>query len=236
MSVVITWFDPHEQAPALEGALRLTDNDGRREIIPAHTGDVLVPDAKQSEVTSAVNQAASGDSAAAERLLLMVYDSFRKLAARYLKGEKPGHTFSPTALVHEAYLKLLDQTRVDWRGKTHFFAVGAQAMRRILVDHARGKQRGKRGGGRIRIELDEATALSPQKDEDLLAVDEALSKLAKVDPRQAAIVELRFFGGMSVAEVAEVMKLSKRTIEGEWTAARAWLRREITGLLPGANK
>jgi len=185
--------------------------------------------ADPSQITKMVNDLAGGNRPAAEQLFGLLYDAFRGLAARYLKAERAGHTLSPTALVHEAYLKLVDQSRVNWQGRTHFFAVGAQVMRRILVDHARGKGRVKRGGGRIRIQLDEGLALSPQRDEDILAVDEALAKLAKVDPRQAAIVELRFFGGLSVAEVAEVLGLSKRTIEGEWTVARAWLRRELSG-------
>ena len=185
--------------------------------------------ADPSQITKMVNDLAGGNRPAAEQLFGLLYDAFRGLAARYLKAERAGHTLSPTALVHEVYLKLVDQSRVNWQGRTHFFAVGAQIMRRILVDHARGKGRVKRGGGRIRIQLDEGLALSPQRDEDILAVDEALAKLAKVDPRQAAIVELRFFGGLSVAEVAEVLGLSKRTIEGEWTVARAWLRRELSG-------
>jgi RNA polymerase sigma factor (TIGR02999 family) len=187
-----------------------------------------------SQITKIVNDLAGGNRPAAEQLFGLLYDAFRGLAARYLKAERAGHTLSPTALVHEVYLKLVDQSRVNWQGRTHFFAVGAQIMRRILVDHARGKGRVKRGGGRIRIQLDEGLALSPQRDEDILAVDEALAKLAKVDPRQAAIVELRFFGGLSVAEVAEVLGLSKRTIEGEWTVARAWLRRELSGDDPGS--
>jgi RNA polymerase sigma factor (TIGR02999 family) len=190
--------------------------------------------ADPSQITKMVNDLAGGNRPAAEQLFGLLYDAFRGLAARYLKAERAGHTLSPTALVHEAYLKLVDQSRVNWQGRTHFFAVGAQVMRRILVDHARGKGRVKRGGGRIRIQLDEGLALSPQRDEDILAVDEALAKLAKVDPRQAAIVELRFFGGLSVAEVAEVLGLSKRTIEGEWTVARAWLRRELSGDDPGS--
>ena len=190
--------------------------------------------ADPSQITKMVNDLAGGNRPAAEQLFGLLYDAFRGLAARYLKAERVGHTLSPTALVHEAYLKLVDQSRVNWQGRTHFFAVGAQVMRRILVDHARGKGRVKRGGGRIRIQLDEGLALSPQRDEDILAVDEALAKLAKVDPRQAAIVELRFFGGLSVAEVAEVLGLSKRTIEGEWTVARAWLRRELSGDDPGS--
>jgi RNA polymerase sigma-70 factor, ECF subfamily len=184
-------------------------------------------DRESSQATQIVNAIAAGDRSGADRLFSLLYGALRDLASRYLKGEKPDHTLSPTDLVHEAYMKLVDQTKVEWRGKTHFLAIGAQAMRRILVDHARYKHRAKRGGGRIRIQLNEQVALSPQKDEDLLALDEALVKLAEVDPRQAAIVELRFFGGLNVAEVAEVLGVSKRTVENEWTAVRAWLRREL---------
>ena len=126
-------------------------------------------------------------------------------------------------------MKLVDQSRVDWKGKSHFFAVAAQAMRRILVDHARSHQREKRGGGRARVALDEGVALSPQKDEDILALDEALERLAKIDPRQAKVVELRFFGGLTVDEAAETLKVSKRTVEGDWMFARAWLNRALRG-------
>ena len=126
-------------------------------------------------------------------------------------------------------MHLVDQTRVNWQGRTHFFAVGAQAMRRILVDHARAKHRAKRGGGWHRIELDEQCTVSPQRDADLLAVDDAIEKLAALDPRQARIVELRFFGGLTVEEVAEVLGVSKRTVESEWKIIRAWLRRELSG-------
>lgn len=188
-----------------------------------------MPEGDSTEVTRIVNDMVAGDRAVAERLFCLIYDSLHDLAARYLKGERPGHTLSPTALVHEAYVKLVDQSRVNWRGRTHFFAVGAQAMRRILVDHARHKHRIRRGGGRARIQLDDQIALSPRRDEDVLALDEALAKLAQVDPRQATVVELRFFGGLNVAEVADVLGVSKRTVEGEWTMARAWLRRELAG-------
>jgi RNA polymerase sigma factor (TIGR02999 family) len=131
-------------------------------------------------------------------------------------------------LVHEAFMKLVDQNRVTWKGRTHFFAVGAQAMRRILVDHARGRMRDKRGGKRERIQLTDDVTVSRAHDEDLLAVDEALAKLATIDKRQASIVEMRFFGGMTVAEVAEALGVSKRTVEAEWTHVRAWLRRELS--------
>ncbi len=181
-----------------------------------------------SEATQILAEMAAGDRSAAQRLLPMIYDEFRSLAARYLGRERAGHTLEPTALVHEAYMRLVDQSRVNWQGRTHFFAVGAQLMRRILVDHARHKGRAKRGGGRARITLDEHVAISPQRDEDLLALDEALQKLAQVDPRQAQVVELRFFGGLSVDEVAQVLGVSKRTVESDWTMVRAWLRRELT--------
>ncbi len=181
-----------------------------------------------SDATQVLAELAAGDQAAAQRLLPMIYDEFRALAARYLGRERAGHTLEPTALVHEAYMRLVDQSRVNWQGRTHFFAVGAQLMRRILVDHARHKHRVKRGGGRQRITLDEHVAISPQRDEDLLALDEALQKLAELDPRQAQVVELRFFGGLSVEEVATVLGVSKRTVEADWTMVRAWLRRELS--------
>jgi len=182
--------------------------------------------ADSDQITRLVSQAGAG-APVAEKLFALLYEPFRQLAARYLSGEKVGHTLTPTALVHEAYLKLVKQDRVDWQGKTHFFAVGAQVMRRILVDHARARGRVKRGGNALRLQLEENVALSPERDEDVLSVDEALQKLAQLDSRQASVVELRFFGGLSVAEVATVLGVSRRTVEGEWTAARAWLRREL---------
>lgn len=168
-----------------------------------------------------------GQKKAAEELMPLVYTEFQRLARKQLSGEGEGHTLQPTALVNEVYLKLIQQDRVDWKGKTHFFAIGAQAMRRILIDHARKRNRIKRGGDRARVEFDADLALSPGKDEDLLALEEALEKLEKLDERQARIVELRFFGGLTVAEVAEVLGVSKRTVESDWTMVRAWLRREL---------
>ena len=179
------------------------------------------------DATRMVNALAAGDQHVAEELMPLVYDEFRELAADYLRQETRAHTLQPTALVHEAYLRLIDQTRVNWQGRTHFFAVGAQAMRRVLVDHARARNRAKRGGGWQRITLDDQLQLSPGRDADLLAVDEAIDKLAQLDPRQARIVELRFFAGLTVEEVAEVLGVSKRTVENEWTIIRAWLRREL---------
>ena len=185
------------------------------------------PDAERIQALLAELQA--GDTQAARRLMPLVYDEFREIAARYLRRERGNHTLQPTALVNEAYLRLIDQSRVQWQGKTHFFAVGAQAMRRVLVDHARSRERLKRGGQRARVTLDEAVALSPERDEDVLALDEALEKLAALDDRQARIVELRFFAGLNVEEVAQLLGVSKRTVEGDWTMARAWLHRELAG-------
>lgn len=181
-----------------------------------------------SPATDLANGAGAGNRAAADELMHLAYDELHRLAKHYLRGEWASNTLQPTALVNEAYLRLIDQSRVSWQGRTHFLAVGAQAMRRILVDHARAKGRAKRGGGRQRIALDEGLTISPERDADLLAVDDALDKLRQIDPRQAQIVELRFFGGMTVEEVAVVLGVSKRTVENEWTIIRAWLRRELS--------
>ena len=180
-----------------------------------------------SPVTQLLAGLQDGDPSVAARLLPLVYDDFRALALRHLARERAGHTLQPTALVHEAYLKLVDQTRVNWQGRTHFFAVGAQAMRRILVEHARSRRREKRGGDRQRVELDEGAALAPERGVDLLDLDEALKRLEALDERQARVVELRFFGGLNMEEVAQALGVSKRTAEGDWRMARAWLHREL---------
>ncbi|NUQ65069.1 MAG: sigma-70 family RNA polymerase sigma factor [Pirellulales bacterium] len=184
-------------------------------------------DDPSSQTTAILQAVEAGDRAAVDRLVPLVYTELRALAASHLQRESPGHTLQPTALVHEAFLKLADQQRVHWQGRTHFFAVGAQIMRRILVDHARAKKTARRGAGRLRVPIEEGVTVSPRSEEDVLAVDEALERLAQIDGRQARIVELRFFGGLSVDEVAEAMGISKRTVEREWTAVRAWLRREL---------
>ncbi len=163
----------------------------------------------------------------ANNLFPQVYDQLKSLAKVYISRENPNNTLNVTDLVHEAYFKMVDQNRVDWKGKTHFFAVGATAMRRILVDYARAKKRVKRGGDQVRVELEEGRAISIHNDEHVLLIDEAIKELEKVDPRQAEIVELRFFSGMTVKEVAESLQVSKRTIEGDWTMAKAWLKRYI---------
>jgi RNA polymerase sigma factor (TIGR02999 family) len=186
----------------------------------------------RSEITRILQAAKAGDASAVNKLMPLVYDELRSLAGRFMSRERPGHTLQPTELVNEAFLRLVDHTRVDWQGRTHFFAVGARVMRRILVDHARSKLRKKRGERPQRVELTEKLTLTTDSLEDVLALDEALEKLNKVDPRQARIVELRFFGGLTVSEVAEVLNVSKRTVEGEWTMVRAWLRRELSAPPP----
>ena len=185
--------------------------------------------ADQTDVADTLVQVADGSDEAADRLMPLVYDRMRGLARSMLDRESPSHTLQPTALVNEVFLKMTDQNRVDLRGKSHFFAIGAKVMRRILVDHARTKKRQKRGGGMHRIPLEAGLQVSNRNDEDVLAIEEALTKLADMDPRQAEIIELRFYGGLTVQEVAEVLRVSKRTVESEWAMARAWLRRELSG-------
>lgn len=182
----------------------------------------------QDEVLRIFESINAGDRSAVDQLIPFVYDELRALAGKFLTRERPGHTFQPSDLVNEAYLRLVDQERVDWQGKTHFFAVGAQAMRRILVDHARSKLRKKRGERPQRVELTESLRISTEREGDVLALEEALERLEKIDADQARIVELRFFGGLTVSEVAQVMQVSKRTVEREWVMIRAWLRRELS--------
>lgn len=181
-----------------------------------------------SETTEILEALQAGSPGAADQLMRLVYDELHRIAANYLRKENAGHILQPTALVNEAFLKLIDQTRVNWKGKSHFLAVGAQAMRRILVDHARAAKRQKRGGGALRVGLFDEMALTTDNIEDVLAVDDALAKLETVDQRQSQIVELRFFGGLTVEQVADVIGVSKRTVENEWRMVRAWLRRELS--------
>jgi RNA polymerase sigma factor (TIGR02999 family) len=155
-----------------------------------------------------------------------VYDELRRLARSYMRQERSGHTLQSTALVHEAFLRLIDQ-KVQWNSRAHFFGIAAQMMRRILVDHAKAQSAAKRGAGAVRIELDEGLAAAPKRDVDLLALYEALERLTKVDPQRSRIVELRFFGGLSNEESAEVLGVSPATIQRQWTGARAWLFHEL---------
>ncbi|MFH1746614.1 MAG: sigma-70 family RNA polymerase sigma factor [Planctomycetota bacterium] len=179
------------------------------------------------DITGILQRASDGDDSAVNRLLPLVYDELRALAESYLQQERPDHTLQATALVHEAYLRLVRQEEVQWRSRAHFFAVSAQAIRRILVDHARGHKRLKRGGDWERVRLEQEELWLSQTSVDVLALDEALEKLGQLHPRQAQIVELRFFGGMSLKEVARYLDISPRTVDGDWSMARAWLRREL---------
>lgn len=185
-----------------------------------------MPDICTSEL---LNRSLAGEHSAADHLIQEVYEKLHSLAQQLLRHESPAHTLQPTALVNEAYMRMVDQKNVDWKGATHFYAISARMMRRILVDHARGKKREKRGGGMERILLTDDLCVTNRDDHDVLAVDDAINKLAKLQPRQADIVELRFFGGLSVAQVAETLCVSKRTVEADWTVLRAWLRRELSG-------
>ena len=182
----------------------------------------------KADVTQLVRRAAAGSDSAVNELLPLVYDELRAIAQSYLASERRGHTLQATALVHEAYLKLVDQSRVQWRGRSHFFAVAAQAVRRILVDHARSKGAAKRGGDRRQVELAEAVEPEGKSTVDLVALDDALHRLRHLNERQARIVELRFFAGLTIDEIAEVLSASPRTVDSDWRMARAWLRHAVS--------
>lgn len=179
------------------------------------------------DVTRLLLQWSDGDPAALQDLLPLVYDELRQLARGYLYRERSDHTLQSTALVHEAYLRLVDQN-VSWQGRAHFFGIAAQMMRRILVDHARKKNAAKRGDGICKVTLEEEILGAGQRDVDVLALDEALTRLAKLDPQQSRIVELRFFAGLSIEETAEILKISPATIKRDWAMAKAWLFREMS--------
>jgi len=183
---------------------------------------------RSSRVAQLLEKFEPGNRYAEEQLFADVYTELRVIAAKYLHRERKSHTLQPTALVHEAYLKLVGQSRVDWQGRAHFLAAAAHAMRQILVDHARRHRAAKRGGNRHRIALDDNLAIESHRNVDLLAIEDALKKLTKLDARQAQMIELRFFGGLNIAEVAKVLGMSKRSVEREWTMVRAWLRQEFS--------
>lgn len=182
---------------------------------------------QQRDVTQILSDMHGGDRASLEKLLPMIYDELHALAAAQLRQERPGHTLQATALVNEAYLKLIELKHIRWEGRAHFFGAAARIIRRILVDHARGKDRLKRGGDRKRIPLDSSAIQDDGKSIDLIALHEALEKLEALDSRQSKIVELRFFGGLSMKEVSDVLGVSLRTVEGDWTMARAWLMEQL---------
>ncbi len=187
------------------------------------------PESKASKITQMLREWSDGKQEALDKLLPLVYKELHRQAARFLRKERPGHTLQTTALINEAYLKLVDRRDVEWESRTHFFAVAAQAMRRILVDYAKAKHREKRGGDNIKLSLDEAMLVAAkEKGVDLIALDEALDKLNFLDGQQARVVELKYFSGLSLEETAEALHVSRATVARDWEAARAWLHRELS--------
>jgi len=186
-------------------------------------------EAVRPNITEMLRQWSGGKTEVMDDLLPLIYEELRRRAAAYLRRERPNHTLQPTALVHEAYLRLIDQRQDNWASRDHFFAIAAQAMRRILVDHARGRHRQKRGGSNEDLPLEDALlAAADESNVDLIALDEAMKRLAKLDPQQERIVELRYFGGLSLDEAANALSISRATAARDWQVAKAWLHREMT--------
>ncbi len=179
------------------------------------------------EVTLLLKEIAKGNQDALTRLIPLIYDELRRIAARCMRRERQDHTLQPTALVHEAYLKLVGQHTANWESRAHFFAVAAQLMRRILIDHANRHLRAKRGGAEQKVSLDEVFLFSEDKSAELLALDQSLARLAKIDPRQSRVVELRYFSGLMVEEVAKVLDVSEKTVKRDWSVAKAWLYADL---------
>jgi RNA polymerase sigma-70 factor, ECF subfamily len=189
---------------------------------------VKQPDSKAPEITQMLREWSDGKQEALDNLIPLVHDELHRQASRYLRRERQGHTLQTTALINEAYLKLIDQRNVNWESRTHFFAIAAQAMRRILVDYARTTHRKKRGGSDIKVPLEEGMLVTAkERSVDLIALDEALNKLAEQDERQARVVELRYFSGLSLDETAEALQISRATVATDWNMAKVWLYREL---------
>ena len=182
----------------------------------------------QTEVTELLVAWSKGDKAALDRLIPLVYQELKRIARYHMRRERAGHTLQTSALANEAYMRLIDYDRMSWQGRAHFFAVAAQAMRRILVDHARKRNFAKRGAGPLKVSLDEAASLADEKAADMVALDDALKSLATIDPRKSEVVELRYFGGLSIGETAEVLGVFTVTVERDWSTVRIWLHREIS--------
>ena len=187
-----------------------------------------MPTVSPQEVTQLLADWGKGDRSALDKLFPLVHSELRRIAQRQMSGERPGHTLQATALVNEAYLKLAGQQRFDWQNRAHFFAVCAQVMRHILIDHARAHARDKRGGGLARVSLNDALVVAEDQAEHFIALDDALRVLERLDPQKGKIVEMRYFGGLSVEETAEVLNVSPRTVRREWQRAKAWLYRMMT--------
>lgn len=185
-------------------------------------------DELQHEVTKILREWSDGDREAAERLMPLVYDEMRRLARAFLARERGAHTLQPTALVNEAYVRLVDQTRVNWQNRAHFYGIASRMMRRVLIDHARARVTDKRGGGAVHLSLEDVQAPLEQRAADFVALDEALERLALLDERKCKVVEMRFFGGMSDEEIAEALGVTTRTVLRDWKTARLWLYRELS--------
>jgi RNA polymerase sigma factor (TIGR02999 family) len=182
----------------------------------------------ERDITELIADVRQGHQGAAEDLFRRVYQELRRLAGYYMRHERPDHTLQPTALVHEAYMRLVDQRHLPGESRAHFFGVAASVMRRILIDHARAHRANKRGGRDVKVPLDDSAALALEHPDHLLEIDQALERLAALDPRQARVVELRFFGGLSVEEIAGILGVGTRTVDRDWRIARGWLRRQLS--------
>ena len=189
----------------------------------------MPPSPPSHQITQLLVRWREGDQRALGELMPLVYDELRRLASRYMRGERPGHTLQTSALVNEAYLRLVGHEEMQWQDRAHFLAVAAQVMRRVLVDHARRRGNRKRGGDVLKVALDEALLVSDERAAEVIALDEALARLAELAPRKSRLVELRFFGGLSIEEAAEVLGVSPGTVMREWTFTKAWLRKEVAG-------
>lgn len=183
----------------------------------------------EKDITGLLREWSGGKPEAFERLVPLVYEELRRMAGGFLRGEREGHLLQPTALVHELYLRMLEQERAQWQDRAHFFAVAAKMMRRILVDHARKQVAGKRGGGVAHVPIEEAMDEAEETSRTILAVDEALTRFAELDPERSRIVELRYFGGLDLEEIAEMLQVSRTTVKRHWAVARMWLHRELEG-------
>lgn len=191
-----------------------------------------MPTSASHEVTQLLLDWGGGDSSALDRLIPMVYSELRHMARRYMRGERAGHLLQTSALINEAYVKLIDAKQVHWQNRAHFYGIAARLMRRILVDFARKRNYQKRGGGAHQVSLDEALLVSPARGEDLVALDEALNALSEFDERKARVVEMRFFGGLSEQEIAEAEGVSTETVKRDWRLAKSWLHRKLSGVKP----
>lgn len=188
-----------------------------------------MPTVVADKLTGLLLEWKEGDPSALEKLTPLVYNELRRIAHRYVRRERNGHTLQTTALVHEAYLRLAGEQQADWQNRAHFFAVTAQIMRHILIDHARRRRYAKHGGNNVHVHLDEVELMTPQRADELVALDEALQEFTELDPRKARVVELRYFGGLNLEETAEVLDVSVMTVRRDWRAAKAWLFRRVNG-------